>query len=178
MLLIRVVTFCVDPDLRGIAAAGAFRGILGGASANERVSYFITRNKYNPTARSQTDVNPPVFFAIEVNLCIASLVEEKCSIIRETKIVPISFYRNEPISVNQDYLIFVMNPICVVSGCSRGIGRCIATTLATQGYSLGLMSRDQMALKSLKTELDTRRISNSQQFVVCPCDIRNENDIQ
>ena len=77
MLLIRVVTFCVDPDLRGIAAVGAFRGIFGGASANERVSYFITRNKYNPTVRSQTDANSSVFFATEVNLCIASLVEEK-----------------------------------------------------------------------------------------------------
>ena len=90
-----MVTFCVDPDLRGIAAAGAFRGIFGGTSANERVSYFITRNKYNPTARSQTDVNSPVFFATEVSLCIASLVEEKCHQKRVTEIGSILFLRRE-----------------------------------------------------------------------------------
>ena len=71
-----------------------------------------------------------------------------------------------------------MNQICIVSGCSRGIGRCIATKLAVQGDSLGLISRDQNAMESLKMELDAHRISNSQQFVVSPCDIRNEKEIQ
>lgn len=71
-----------------------------------------------------------------------------------------------------------MNRICIVSGCSRGIGRCIAKKLAVQGYSLGLVSRDENAMISLKTELDTCKISPSQQFVVSPCDVRNENEIR
>ncbi|KAK8790415.1 hypothetical protein WA171_001939 [Blastocystis sp. BT1] len=62
-----------------------------------------------------------------------------------------------------------MNQICIVSG---------STKLAVQGYSLGLISRDQNAMESLKMELDAHRISNSQQFVVSPCDIRNEKEIQ
>lgn len=71
-----------------------------------------------------------------------------------------------------------MNPICIVSGCSRGIGRCIAKKLATQGYSLGLISRSQNALESLQLELNEAKTSDSQKFVVTPCDVCKEEDIK
>ena len=36
-----------------------------------------------------------------------------------------------------------MSQVCIISGCSRGIGRAIATTLAEHGYSLGLLARSE-----------------------------------
>lgn len=71
-----------------------------------------------------------------------------------------------------------MNPVCIVSGCSRGIGRGIATKLATQGYSLGLLARTKDALDNLKSELESVRSSEEQQFLVCPCDVCDENAIK
>lgn len=36
-----------------------------------------------------------------------------------------------------------MSQVCIISGCSRGIGRAIATTLAERGYALGLLARSE-----------------------------------
>jgi len=71
-----------------------------------------------------------------------------------------------------------MNPVCIVSGCSRGIGRGIATKLTAQGYSLGLISRSKDALDNLKSELESIRSSEKQQFLVCPCDVCDESAIK
>lgn len=71
-----------------------------------------------------------------------------------------------------------MNPICIVSGCSKGIGRCVAKTLAAQGYSLGLISRNQEALESLRSELEASKASKTQRFCITPCDVCKEDDIK
>lgn len=49
-----------------------------------------------------------------------------------------------------------MPGVCIVSGCSRGIGRAIAVRLAKEGYALGLLSRNEKAIGQLKEELETR----------------------
>ncbi|CBK24512.2 3-oxoacyl-[acyl-carrier-protein] reductase [Blastocystis hominis] len=36
-----------------------------------------------------------------------------------------------------------MSQVCIISGCSRGIGKAIATTLAERGYALGLLARSE-----------------------------------
>lgn len=40
-----------------------------------------------------------------------------------------------------------MSQVCIISGCSRGIGRAIATTLAERGYNLGLLARSEEVFK-------------------------------
>jgi short-subunit dehydrogenase len=52
-----------------------------------------------------------------------------------------------------------MPPICIVSGCSRGIGRAVATKLASSGYSLGLLARSEKQLESLEEEVSKSRIA-------------------
>lgn len=51
-----------------------------------------------------------------------------------------------------------MASVCIVSGCSRGIGRAIAVKLAREGYALGLLSRNEKAINQLKEELEAREI--------------------
>ena len=46
-----------------------------------------------------------------------------------------------------------MAGVCIVSGCSRGIGRAVAARLAKEGYALGLLSRNEQEINRLKEEL-------------------------
>ena len=66
----------MEPALRG-TAVGAFLGIFGTASANERVTYKFNKDRLNRTTRSQTVVISPAFLAIEVTRCITSVFIEK-----------------------------------------------------------------------------------------------------
>ena len=54
-----------------------------------------------------------------------------------------------------------MSGVCIVSGCSRGIGRAIAVRLAKEGYALGLLSRNEKAIDQLKEELEARGFCTS-----------------
>ena len=50
-----------------------------------------------------------------------------------------------------------MSQVCIISGCSRGIGRAIAMKLGSL-YSLGLLARSENELNQLKDELELRLI--------------------
>ena len=50
-----------------------------------------------------------------------------------------------------------MSQVCIISGCSRGIGRAIAMKLGSS-YSLGLLARSENELNQLKDELELRLI--------------------
>ena len=50
-----------------------------------------------------------------------------------------------------------MSQVCIISGCSRGIGRAIAMKLGSL-YSLGLLARSENELNQLKNELELRLI--------------------
>ena len=50
-----------------------------------------------------------------------------------------------------------MSQVCIISGCSRGIGRAIALKLGSS-YSLGLLARSENELNQLKDELELRLI--------------------
>ncbi len=57
--------------------------------------------------------------------------------------------------------------IAFVTGASRGIGRAISTTLASQGRHVVLCSRSEAPLNDLKSEIE----SNGGAASVCACDI-------
>lgn len=52
-----------------------------------------------------------------------------------------------------------MSGVCIVSGCSRGIGKAIAMKLAPS-YSLGLLARSENELNKLKEEIANRMINS------------------
>ena len=76
-----------------------------------------------------------------------------------------------------------MSPVCIVSGCSRGIGRGIAYTLAKSGYSLGLLSRSeevfilQRALSKSVPLFSYVNIAESKHLAL-QCDIRDEKSVK
>ena len=47
-------------------------------------------------------------------------------------------------------------PKAIIIGCSSGIGRALAKTLANRGYEVGLAGIDEPALKSLQQEIPTK----------------------
>jgi NAD(P)-dependent dehydrogenase (short-subunit alcohol dehydrogenase family) len=61
----------------------------------------------------------------------------------------------------------------VITGAGSGIGRCIAQTLAEQGYSLVLFGRNLENLETTKTLL-----KNPEKHQCQTCDIRNSEEIQ
>ena len=70
--------------------------------------------------------------------------------------------------------------VCIVSGCSRGIGRAVAKKLASS-WSLGLLARSEQELNELKQlliEENKKRNIDGNQFLVAPCDIQDENSIK
>ena len=70
--------------------------------------------------------------------------------------------------------------VCIISGCSRGIGRAVAKKLASS-WSLGLLARSENELNELKQQLieeNEKRNIHGIQFEVAPCDIQNENSIK
>ena len=66
-----------------------------------------------------------------------------------------------------------MSPVCIVSGCSRGIGRGIAYTLAKSGYSLGLLSRSEEVFI-----LQRALSKNESKHLALQCDIRDEKSVK
>ena len=71
-----------------------------------------------------------------------------------------------------------MNPVCIVRVPVIANSPISATKLTAQGYSLGLISRSKDALDNLKSELESIRSSEKQQFLVCPCDVCDESAIK
>ena len=71
-----------------------------------------------------------------------------------------------------------MNKVCIVSGCSKGIGRGIAMKLVNSGYSLGLLSRDMSLLESLKSDLEKARVNDLQRFSIQQCDVRDDHVVK
>jgi NAD(P)-dependent dehydrogenase (short-subunit alcohol dehydrogenase family) len=61
----------------------------------------------------------------------------------------------------------------VITGAGSGIGRCIAQTLAEQGFSLFLLGRNLENLEATK-----KILKNSEQHQCHTCDIRNSEEIR
>src|SRR6266480_1206960 len=62
------------------------------------------------------------------------------------------------------------NPVAIITGAGRGIGRAIALELSSRGYRLALASRTQSDLESLANQ--------TKSALPIPTDITNPNEIQ
>ena len=70
-----------------------------------------------------------------------------------------------------------MSRVCIISGCSRGIGRAVAQKLAST-YSLGLFARSEQELNALKEELEMVHKESENRFCAVRCDIQDEQSIK
>ena len=70
-----------------------------------------------------------------------------------------------------------MSGVCIISGCSRGIGRAIAKKLAST-YSLGLLARSEQELQTLREELENDNKNSKNRYCAIRCDIQDEKSIK
>ena len=61
----------------------------------------------------------------------------------------------------------------IITGASMGIGWGIATALAADGFSLGLLARSGDRLEGLRQELNANRPNGDAAYAVAPCDLRD-----
>ncbi len=61
----------------------------------------------------------------------------------------------------------------IITGASMGIGWGIATALAADGFSLGLLARSGDKLEELRMELNAKRSNEDAAYAVAPCDLRD-----
>jgi 3-oxoacyl-[acyl-carrier protein] reductase len=66
-------------------------------------------------------------------------------------------------------IVDLKEKVVLITGASKGIGRSIAETLASEGMKLALVSRDENALKTLENQI----CSDSNRILVLPYDLQD-----